>query len=1421
CLSFISLSTGVVTAGVTQSPRFQILRTGQSGTLSCSQDMDHDSMYWYRQDPGLGLRLIYFSYTFESIDKGDIPGGYNVSRANKMIFLLTLDSASASQTSVYFCASSDAQRCRLTPSLHKKAGPSSLGLITSSSHGASSTGVPAGSVNWACPGSASAAVCLLPTGPGDSEVTQAPKHLVTARGQKLTLRCSYRTGDQSVYWYRQSSGQGPQFLVQYYSGNMNQKGDLADHFSVQQSRSDYSSELTTSSVKQEDAGLYLCASSLAQPRRSSSPEHKNPPASSGSEGLSAHPLRCVCNCLSFISLSTGVVTAGVTQSPRFQILRTGQSGNLSCAQDMKHDYMYWYRQDPGLGLRLIHYSMTAGSKTKGDIPDGYSASREGTARFLLTLASASASQTSVYFCASSDAQRCRLISSLHKKVGAQDPRSQQSPLQTLSSEPWNRASTGQTDTQVSQTPRYLLAGAGQEVALRCDPISGHTAVFWYQQSLGQGPKYLLYFRSNQQVDKLKELSDRFSAEWPEGLASTLKITPVEPGDSAVYLCASSETQRGTATAFLLTNLRPPLTAPISLNPAGARHSPHQRKLLCWVLCLLGAELTEGGVVQSPRHKITEEGKNVTLWCDPISEHPSLYWYRQAPGQGLELMIRFEDESVLDDSQMPAKRFSAERPKGVDSMLRIQPTERGDSAVYFCASSLATAWQMSLLPVHKHRDLLARLTMGPRLLQCVALCLLGAGESRPERNSLWLQLSPWFTAFLYGSNTGLLLSISQFSCVPAGHLGATVTQTPRFQVVKMGKSVTLRCSQNLKHDVLYWYQQKLGQAPAPLLGDPLSCGAGELWDSGECVYVFLGTPFPLYGSVFSHRAHRLWNQTDPQPQDHRDGTGGDSTIIFLWVVIWLLGAGEFSITGFRNVPQICPRPPIIPLPGKSKIYVHFLMNVDDDEGIRVPLGDFIVRYSLPLMPSLLLGGPMKADVTQHPRHLVRGTGQEVTMKCNPKKGHNFVSWYRQLPKEGLQYMIALGRESITDNAGMPSERFSANLSREGPSNFRIQQVERGDSGMYFCTSSSSPQPCRVTSSPGRNPLPLPQAAEGKAPLHRKQWGRLRGTPVRLTFLEKSQEFLSERADKPQMNPRFLEYQRPHFCLVTETYHFQEQDIDLTQRGQVPPCRDRPWSHSQTPFPNGQRGDYCVGSTSSGQIIVSEPQVPCCGTLWHLGWGGLVLDHHTQAQIQNLFWILPEFCVDSCCLLQQVHGICFIDNATTRGQDRAPEALRQPNFSRIRRVEGGLVLFSPLRGSSGHTEDAAVAAAGGPGARLRAGCSGVPASQEGDQQERELRGDPVQLRGPSGPNYILFPNQGLTLMAISNARSKAKHEQNFSEDKFPIERPNDTYSSLKVTSANPEDSSFYLCAVSDTELGREQGPQQELGTAPHPSLERWEE
>uniref|UniRef100_UPI003CC7B0C5 TCR Beta n=1 Tax=Homo sapiens TaxID=9606 RepID=UPI003CC7B0C5 len=96
---------------------------------------------------------------------------------------------------------------------------------------------------------------------------------------------------------------------------------------------------------------------------------------------------------------------------------------------------------------------------------------------------------------------------------------------------------------------------------------------------------------------------------------------------------------------------------------------------------------EAGVAQSPRYKIIEKRQSVAFWCNPISGHGTLYWYQQILGQGPKLLIQFHNNGVVDDSQLPKDRFSAERLKGVDSTLKIQPAKLEDSAVYLCASSL--------------------------------------------------------------------------------------------------------------------------------------------------------------------------------------------------------------------------------------------------------------------------------------------------------------------------------------------------------------------------------------------------------------------------------------------------------------------------------------------------------------------------------------------------------------------------------------------------------------------------------------------------------------------------------------------------------------------------------------------------------------
>ena len=79
--------------GVSQTPKYLLKKEGGAVTLECEQDFDYDSMCWYRQDPGLGLRGIFFSQFVNNVQEEDIAKGYSASREKKPFFPLTVTSA--------------------------------------------------------------------------------------------------------------------------------------------------------------------------------------------------------------------------------------------------------------------------------------------------------------------------------------------------------------------------------------------------------------------------------------------------------------------------------------------------------------------------------------------------------------------------------------------------------------------------------------------------------------------------------------------------------------------------------------------------------------------------------------------------------------------------------------------------------------------------------------------------------------------------------------------------------------------------------------------------------------------------------------------------------------------------------------------------------------------------------------------------------------------------------------------------------------------------------------------------------------------------------------------------------------------------------------------------------------------------------
>uniref|UniRef100_G3UIH3 Ig-like domain-containing protein n=1 Tax=Loxodonta africana TaxID=9785 RepID=G3UIH3_LOXAF len=109
---------------------------------------------------------------------------------------------------------------------------------------------------------------------------------------------------------------------------------------------------------------------------------------------------------------------------------------------------------------------------------------------------------------------------------------------------------------------------------------------------------------------------------------------------------------------------------------------------CFQILSSSTEHMDAGVTQTPRHTVAEMGQEVTLRYEPTSSHNTLFWYRQTSVLGLELLAFFQNQAAIEQAEMLKDRLSAEMPDESFSTLKIQRVERGDSALYLCASSRA-------------------------------------------------------------------------------------------------------------------------------------------------------------------------------------------------------------------------------------------------------------------------------------------------------------------------------------------------------------------------------------------------------------------------------------------------------------------------------------------------------------------------------------------------------------------------------------------------------------------------------------------------------------------------------------------------------------------------------------------------------------
>nr|BAB30995.1 unnamed protein product [Mus musculus] len=98
--------------------------------------------------------------------------------------------------------------------------------------------------------------------------------------------------------------------------------------------------------------------------------------------------------------------------------------------------------------------------------------------------------------------------------------------------------TALMNTKITQSPRYLILGRANK-SLECEQHLGHNAMYWYKQSAEKPPE-LMFLYNLKQLIRNETVPSRFIPECPDSSKILLHISAVDPEDSAVYFCASSQ-----------------------------------------------------------------------------------------------------------------------------------------------------------------------------------------------------------------------------------------------------------------------------------------------------------------------------------------------------------------------------------------------------------------------------------------------------------------------------------------------------------------------------------------------------------------------------------------------------------------------------------------------------------------------------------------------------------------------------------------------------------------------------------------------------------------------------------------------------------------------------------------------------------------